>query len=77
VCEIPGRTFLIKKKINTEQFIDRMAALFRGETQISVATDEEDQSAGTSQSDEQTYLVQKCFLGLKRCGNERSSVNLS
>jgi len=54
----------IKKRTNTELFIDRTAALYKGETQIRVGIKEGD-------------LAQKCYLGLNRCGNEIPGVNLS
>jgi len=40
--ENPGMTFLVKKRINTELFIDRT----KGETQIRVGTNVGDQPAG-------------------------------
>jgi len=42
-CGNPAITFLIKKRIITELFIDRTAALYIGETRIRVVTDEGDQ----------------------------------
>jgi len=39
----PVMTFPIKKRINTELFIDRMAALYKGETLIRVGTNAGDQ----------------------------------
>jgi len=78
LCENPGMTsFPINKRINTELFIDRKAALYIGETRIRVVTYEGDQPAGTSWLEERVYLAQKCYLGRKRCENERSDVNLS
>jgi len=35
-CENPGMTLPIKKRINTEQMIEKTAALFIGKTQITV-----------------------------------------
>jgi len=38
VCGISMITFPIKKRIDTEMFIHRMAALYKGEDQIRVVT---------------------------------------
>jgi len=61
-CENPAITFPIKKKIDTQLLIVRMAALNLGETQIRVVTNESGQ---------------KILSWTKRCGSELSDVNLS
>jgi len=43
VCENPTMTFTIKKSINMELFIDRMAALYIVDGWIRVGTNEDDQ----------------------------------
>jgi len=43
VCENPVMTFTIKKRFNTVLFIDRIAALYIGNTRIRVLTNEGDQ----------------------------------
>jgi len=54
-----------------------MAALYKGEAQISVLTNEDDQPVDTSWLGECVYLGQKCYLDTKRCGYEISGENLS
>jgi len=49
---------ILKKRINTELFIDRMAALFTGETRIRVVTNEGDQGIGTTWLEER-YTLRK------------------
>jgi len=44
----PLMIFPTKKRIHTELFIDKMAALYKGETWFRVATNEGDQQVGTS-----------------------------
>jgi len=44
--ENPVMTFPIMKKINTELFINRTTALYRGETQIKVLNNKGDQLVG-------------------------------
>jgi len=43
MCENPAMTFPIKKRISTEMFIDRTAALYIEESQIKIMTNESDQ----------------------------------
>jgi len=43
VCENPVKTIPIKKIINTERFIGRIAALLIGEAHTRVVTNEADQ----------------------------------
>jgi len=45
--ENPAMTFRIKKRINTELFIDRTTALYIDETKITAMTNEGDQHFGT------------------------------
>jgi len=47
VREKPRMTIPIKKRIDTGLFIDRMTALYLGETQIRAGINEGDQSVGT------------------------------
>jgi len=78
VClENPVMTFPIKKRINTELFIERMAALFLRFTSIWVKTSEGVEPVSTRWLVKRAHLGQKCFLDLQRCGNERSGVKLS
>lgn len=67
----------MKKSMNAELFIDRTVARHIGETWIWVVTNEGDQRDGTCWLEERAYLAKKCYLDLKRCGNERLSVKLS
>jgi len=62
--ENPVMSFPIKRRINTDLFIDRMAALYLVESWIRHRTNEGDQRVGTSWMEEQAYL-------------EKSGVNLS
>jgi len=41
--------FVKKKRLNNEMFIDRMATLYVGETQIRAVANEGDQQVGTIQ----------------------------
>jgi len=61
-CEKPVMTFLKKNSINTERFIDRMAAIYTGDTQIWAVANEGYQRFGTSWLEEQVYLVKKRFI---------------
>jgi len=74
--ENPVMIFLIKKRINTELFIEIAAAIFTEETRIRVVTIEGDQQVAASCWVGHVYLALKCYLCLKRCRNERSYVNL-
>jgi len=46
-CGNAVKTFPIKKRINTELFIDRMAAFYKEKTLVRVITNEGDQPVGT------------------------------
>jgi len=58
-------------------FVNRKPALFIRETQIRVVTDGGDQWVGTSWLEERVYFAHKLLPLTKKCGNERSGVNLS
>jgi len=77
MCGNQVTTFPIKKRINTELFIDRTATLYMVETQIREEITEGDEPVDTSLLMEQVYLAQKCSLDIKKCLNARSCVNLS
>jgi len=51
-------TFPIKKRINTELFIVRSAALYIGKTRIRVETKKGDQPVGTSWLEQRVYTLQ-------------------
>jgi len=57
-----------KKRINTELYYDRTAALFIGKIQISVVTNEGDKRVGFSLLEEQVYPVLKYCLEQKGNG---------
>jgi len=77
-CGSPVLTFPIEKRMNTKLFIDRMAPLYIGETQIRVETNEGDQPVALADWwNEYTWVQLKCYFDMKRCGDERPGVNLS
>jgi len=59
VCENPVVTLPKKKRINTELFIDRTAALNIGEIWIRVATNEGDQQIGSNRLEELEYTFHR------------------
>jgi len=75
--ENPVMTFPIKKRVNTELFIYRMAALYIAESWVRDMTNEGNQCIGTSWLQEQANLAQKCFLGLRGMGMKDQVSNLS
>jgi len=58
--ENPVMTF----PINTELFIGRTTALYRGETQIKVLNNKGDQLVGINWLEDQILLALKCYLGV-------------
>jgi len=72
----PVMNIPIKKIINTELFIDKMAALYIWETRTRAET-KGVQLVGTSWLEEGAYLAQNRFLDIIRCGYERLGVKLS
>jgi len=69
--------FPIEKGIKTELFIDRTTAHCIGETWIRVVSKKGNNRIGTCQLEDKLYLALKCYLDLKRCGNERSGLEMS
>jgi len=73
LSENPVFTFPIKKRINTGLFIGRMALLSIGETRISNTYNRD----GILWLEGWAYVLQNCFVDIKRWGNERISESLS
>jgi len=69
-------TLPIKKRISPELLIDRAVARNIGETQIRERASEGHQPVAIADK-RIVYLALKCCLDIKRCGKERSGVNLS
>jgi len=56
-CGNPVMAFQIKKRINTELFIDRTAALYIGETQIRVVINEGNQPGVPARDPDPSLLL--------------------
>jgi len=61
-------TFLIKKRINTEQFIDRKVALYKGETRIRVGVNDDYQPVTLVDWRIEFHLSKDAFLISKGVG---------
>jgi len=59
MCGNPVGTFPIKQRINGELFMDRIAALYKGQKGVRVVTNKGDQPVAASLLKEQVYLAQK------------------
>jgi len=70
-------TFQIKKRTNSELFIDRMAALYIGETQFRVGTNKGDQPMALGDWKIGYILRWNANLIPKKFGNNTQGVNLS
>jgi len=65
--ENPEMTFIIKKRINTELFIETEAALYNGEIRNRVGTEDDDQPVVLADwGNKCTSLAQKYYLAIKR-----------
>jgi len=70
VSENPVMTFPIKNRINSEMYIESVAALIIGETSI------QDQEARLPTLKEKLHLVLNRYVDMKDCDNEKSGGNL-
>jgi len=66
-------TFQMKKRINTELPMDKMPALYIGEAQISVATNEVDQKIANKLIGGASIPCLEMLSWHQRCWNERSA----